>query len=334
MLSFAGFFMRVTVLTSKVDVGGHPYDPVADRIAAALRAGNHTASVFAVDDPRKLIAGLARRKPDLVFNVLEELGTTMFGAVATAGLLELLGHPYTGGGPGELYVRQDKALAKKLLRFERIPTPDFAVFSLDADLETGGNLRLPLFVKPLRMDASIGIDGKALVRTPQALLERVRRIHRQVGDSALAEEYVDGREFYVGVLGNLSPTAFPPIEVDFSGLPPDALPIMSGAAKWNEGSAEYKGTKSVVATGLAPDLVARLQRAALDAYRACRVRDYGRVDLRLAATGDIYVIEVNASCYLEPGGEFAAGAKAAGIEYVDLINRIAQLAVERQAAGV
>lgn len=325
--------MRVTVLTSKVQVGDHPYDPVADGIAAALRKGKHSANVFAVDDPRKLIAGLARRKPELVFNVLEELGDSLYGAVGVAGLLEILGHPYTGGGPGELYVRQDKALAKKLLRFEKIPTPDFAVFSLDADLETGGNLRLPLFVKPLRMDASIGIDGKALVTNTRDLLERVRRIHKQVGDSAIAEEYIEGREFYVGVLGNVTPTAFPPVEADFTGLPEGELHIMGSAAKWDTKSVEYKGTKSVLAEGLPPELVARLQKTALDAYRACRVRDYGRVDLRLADTGDIYVIEVNASCYLEPEGEFAVAANAGGLDYVALVNKIAALAVQRRKVG-
>jgi D-alanine-D-alanine ligase len=326
--------MRVTVLTSRVEVAGHPYDPVADRIAAALKQGGHTASVLAVaDDPGRLISRLRRRKPDLVFNVLEEFGPSLYGAVGVAGLLELLGVPYTGGGPGELYVRQDKSLAKKLLRFEKIPTPDFAVFSLDADLETGGNLRLPLFVKPLRMDASIGIDAKSLVTSSQALLERVKAIHTKVGDAALAEEFIDGRELYVGVLGNGIPEAFPPIEVDFSNMPEGKPHIMDGKAKWDEKSAEYRGTESVMADGLAPELLARVQKVATDAYRACRVRDYGRVDLRLAPTGDIYVIEVNASCYLEPAGEFATAAKAAGLDYPALVNRIAELAVERHKRG-
>jgi D-alanine-D-alanine ligase len=323
--------VRITVLTKQVEVDGHPYDPVADQIAAALRTNKHRAAVFAVDDdPKKLITGLSRRKPDLVFNVLEEFGPTMFGAVGVAGLLEILGYAYTGGGPGELYVRQDKALAKKLLRFDKIPTPDFAVFSIDADLETGGNLRLPLFVKPLRMDASIGIDAKALVTSSQDLLARVKRIHSQIGDSALAEEYIDGREFYVGVLGNIDPKPFPPMEVDFSKLPDGKPRIMDSKAKWDETSAEFKGTESVLADGLSDELTARLQKTAVDAYRACRVRDYGRVDLRLAGTGDLYVIEVNASCYLEHSSEYATAAKAAGLEYPALVNRIAELAMERR----
>jgi D-alanine-D-alanine ligase len=327
--------VRITVLTNLSEVDGHPYDPVADQIAAALKAGGHKAGVFAVEsgDAAKLIAGLSRRNPDLVFNVLEEFGPTLYGAVGVAGLLEILGHTYTGGGPGELFVRQDKALAKKLLRFDRIPTPDFAVFSLDADLETGGNLRLPLFVKPLRMDASIGINAKALVSSSQDLLTRVKWIHSQIGDSALAEEYIDGREFYVGVLGNQDPKPFPPLEVDFSKLPDGKPRIMDSKAKWDENSAEFKGTESVLANGIPDELRAKLQKVATDAYRACRVRDYGRVDLRLSDTGDIYVIEVNASCYLDSKSEFAMAARAAGLEYDALINRIAELAVERQKKG-
>ncbi len=323
--------MRITVLTKRVPVGDRPYDPVADQIAAALKQGKHTASVLAVeDDVRKLVAGLARQKPDLVFNVLEEFGPTAFGAVCAAGLLELLGYAYTGGGPGELYVRQDKSLAKKLLAFEKIPSPDFAVFSRDAGLETGGNLRMPLFVKPLTMDASIGIDAKSLVTSSKDLLDRVRRINVDIGDAAIAEEYIDGREFYVGVLGNTTPTAFPPIEVDFSNMPAGKPHIMDSKAKWDETSVEFKGTESVLAKGLTDELLARLQKAALDAYRACRVRDYGRVDLRLARTGDIYVIEVNASCYLESGSEFATAAQAGGLDFPTLVNRIVALAMERR----
>jgi D-alanine-D-alanine ligase len=187
---------------------------------------------------------------------------------------------------------------------------------------------LPLFVKPLRADASIGIDGGSLVRTATDLMKRVVQIHEELHDAALAEEYIEGREFYVGVLGNQDPVAFPPIELDFSGLDPDKPRIADSKAKWEKGSPEYQGTRSVLAD-VAPELLARLQKAALAAYRALRVRDYGRVDFRVTDTGEIYVIEVNASCYLERASEFATAARAAGIEYDELIGRIVQLALER-----
>jgi D-alanine-D-alanine ligase len=159
-------------------------------------------------------------------------------------------------------------------------------------------------------------------------MKRVLNIHEKVNDSALVEEYIEGRELYVGVLGNREPMAFPPIEMDFSGLP-EGMPRVAGTkAKWKKNSIEYKGTKSVLAE-IPDELRAKLQKAALDAYRALRVRDYGRVDLRLTEAGDIYVIEVNASCYLEQESEFATAAKAAGIEFPDLVGRIVELAVER-----
>jgi D-alanine-D-alanine ligase len=203
------------------------------------------------------------------------------------------------------------------------------VFSPAEELETGGNLRMPLFVKPLRMDSSFGVDAaRSLVHSTVELMEQVQRIHKQFNDAALCEEYIEGREFYVGVLGNRQPQAFPPIEIDFSGMPQGLPHVMDAKAKFAESSAEYKGTKAVVAE-LDDELRAKLQKVALDSYRALRVRDYGRVDLRLTEAGDIYVIEVNANCYLEQESEFAMAAAAAGIEYPQLIGKIVELAVER-----
>jgi D-alanine-D-alanine ligase len=236
--------------------------------------------------------------------------------------------PHTGGGAGELYLQEDKALAKKLLAYEQILYPDFAIFAPNSEFETGGRLRMPLFVKPLRMDASIGIDEKSLVRNTGELMERVVKIQKDLGDAALAEEYIVGREIYVGVLGNLDPLALPPVEIDFSGLPDGSLKVMDSQAKFDTASERYQGTRAVVAELDAP-LKARLQKVALDAYRALRVRDYGRLDLRLTESGEIYVIEVNASCYLERQGEFVMAAAAAGLDYTQLIGRIVDLATER-----
>src|SRR6476661_367276 len=315
--------MNITVLGSLESEDPKSYDVVVDQVAAALRKQKHRVSIFAgYYDLRKFVSGFFRRKPDIVCNLVETFGDGRCGECAVAGVMDLLGLRYTGGGPGELYLRQDKGLAKKVLAFEKdLLYPHFAIFSKDADFETAGNLRMPLFVKPLTADASIGIDGESLVNDTTSLMKRVLMIHEKVKDSALVEEYIEGREFYVGVLGNREPVAFPPIEMDFSGLP-EGIPHVAGTkAKWKKNSVEYKGTKSVLAD-IPDELRAKLQKAAVDAYRALRVRDYGRVDLRLTESGEIYVIEVNASCYLEAESEFAMAAKAMGIEFVDLIGKI------------
>jgi D-alanine-D-alanine ligase len=325
--------MKITVLTHVEKEGSIDYPVVVGQVVKALRQAGHKPSIIGVHgDIKKLITGLGRRKPDLIFNLLETFGDTDLGSVGAHGLLDLIGIPYTGVGPGELYLTEDKALAKKLLTFEKIACPDFAVISRDADLETGGNLRMPLFVKPLRMDASIGISGKSLVRTTTDMMKRVVEIHEKVKDAALVEEYIEGREFYVGVLGNQEPTAFPPVEMDFSGLPDDAPRVLDAKAKWDEDSPEYKGTKAVLAE-LPDEVRAKLHKVAVDAYRALRVRDYGRIDLRLTETGEVYVIEVNANCYLEQAGEFATAAAAAGLDYPALIGKIVDLAVERRRLG-
>jgi D-alanine-D-alanine ligase len=324
--------MNITVLTylDSEDENSKDYEAVVPQVARTLRGLGHRVSVLGShSDVKRLIAGLSRRKPDLVFNLMEMFGDNVFGDIPVTGLLDLLGLKYTGSGPGELYLSQDKGLTKKLLAFDGILYPRFAVFSKQqGSFETGGNLRMPLFVKPLRSDSSLGIGGKSLVHDAVALMERVTAIRKELNDSALAEEYIEGREFYVGVLGNGQPKALPPIEVDFTGFPEGVPKVLDSKAKWDEASKEYKGTKSVLAN-LPDELRARLQKVAVDAFRALRVRDYGRVDLRLTDTGDIYVLEVNASCYLERSSEFAMAAGAGGLEYPRLIERIVNLALER-----
>lgn len=326
--------MRITVLTYvEGKERSTEYDVVVNQVARALRRQGHQVAVLGVHaDVKRVLAGLQRRRPDLVFNLVEMFAENMFGDIAMEGLLDLLGLQYTGCGPGESYLTQDKALSKKLLAFHGILYPRFAVFARDADFETGGNLRMPLFVKPLRTDASIGIRKNSLVTDMKSLMRRVATIHDELNDSALAEEYIEGREFYVGVLGNYDPIALPPIELDFSGLPEGAPHVLDSKAKWDENSAEYKGTKAVLAD-LPDELRAKLQKVSVDAYRALRVRDYGRVDLRLTDTGDIYVLEVNASCYLARDSEFAMAAAAAGIPYPALIQRIVDLATDRYRRG-
>lgn len=322
--------MNVTILAYQ-EPDQKSLDVAIEQVAAALEAKGHKTSTLAIhDDVAELVAGIKKQKPDLVFNLVESFDNDIIGGLmGVAGVLDLLQVPYTGGGPGELYLQEDKSLSKKLLAFENVLYPDFAVFAPGSEFETGGNLRMPLFVKPMRSDASIGIDAKlSLVSSTTELMERVLTIHKQFNDAALAEEYIEGREFYVGVLGNSQPIAFPPIEMDFSGLSEGMLPVLDNKAKFDKTSEEYQGTKAIL-PNLEPELKARLQQVAINAYRALKVRDYGRVDMRLKETGEIFVIEVNASCYLEQSGEFAMSAAAMDLDYPTVINRIADLAVER-----
>jgi D-alanine-D-alanine ligase len=325
--------MRITVLTDVERDGSTSYDPVVEQVADALSRRKHKVSILGVHgDVSKVVEafGNGKKKPDLVFNLLEMFGDDATGDVSVVGLLDALRVRYTGCGPGELYLAQNKAITKKLLAFDGILFPRFAVFGLDADLEIGGNLRLPLFVKPLCMDASIGIDARGIVHDAKALMRRVAKIHEQFRDAALAEEYIEGREFYVGILGNLQPTVFPPIEMDFSKLPAGKPHVLDAKAKFEKGTVEYEGTHAMVAD-VPVELRARLQKVSLDAYRAVGVRDYGRVDLRLMKSGEIYVLEVNASCYLEQSAELAIAAREDGVEYDELVDRIVQLACARYA---
>jgi D-alanine-D-alanine ligase len=320
--------MDIAIL-AYLETGDQKPDVVMEQVEAALAKAGHKARIVTIRNDVAEVIALKKPKPDLIFNLVESFGDDILGGtMGVAGLLDLLELPYTGGGPGEIYLQEDKALSKKLLAFQQIPYPDFATFAPTAGLESGGNLRMPLFVKPLRMDASIGIDVGSLVRNTQQLMERVLYIHKTFGDTALAEEYIEGREFYVGVLGNEELTALPPLEMDFSGMKEGSLKVMDSEAKFDEKSERFHGTKAIV-PDLEPELRARLQKVSLDAYRALRVRDYGRIDLRLAETGEIFVIEVNANCYLEETSEFAMAARAQGIEYPELVNRIAELALER-----
>lgn len=321
--------MKIAIAAYVEAEGSKDFDDVVPQVAEALRALGHPVESIGVHgDPNVLIDGLRRIQPDLVFNLMETFGDSFLGDVPAVALIDLLGFRRTGGGPGEFYISGDKALCKKILAHENINYPRYALFAKDADFETGGNLKMPLFVKPLRMDASIGIDAGSLVHDFKALMKRVAEIHDKLEDSALAEEYIEGRELYVGIIGNGQLTALPPIEIDFTGFPKDKPRILDSKAKWEVDSPEYAGTKAVIAN-IPDDLRARLQKVAVDAYRALRVRDYGRVDLRLTPDGKIYVLEVNASCYLEKSGELAMSAGAAGIDYQTLIARIITLAIER-----
>jgi D-alanine-D-alanine ligase len=306
-----------------------PEDPVVGQIFNAVQELGHKPTRFAVErDVRSLLNGISRGRPDLVFNICETFADRNIFEVNVAAFLELLDVPFTGSGTAGLLLAQDKAIAKKLFTFHRVPCPDFVVFH-DENLDLGGRqLRFPLFVKPLRTDASIGVSAESLVHNVEQLLERVRYVH-SLGEAAIAEEYVEGRELYVGVLGGVRPTALPVVELQFRGAYPKGRPrIADWAAKFEKDSPEFKGTRSVMAR-VSGELRQRLQDLAVDAFEALQLRDYARVDFRLDASGNPFVLEINPNPYLEQSAEFAMAAKAAGIEYPQLVEHILKLAAGR-----
>jgi D-alanine-D-alanine ligase len=312
-----------------------PADAVLEQIPAALTAAGHTASLLAVgSDVEPVITGLRAEAPDLVFNLAESFGGKSALESNVAALLNLLGLRYTGSSPAGLLLAGDKTLTKKMLRLHDIRTPEFATIYRGA-LDWAGDLAFPLIVKPPQEDASIGITSSSVVQDLKELFGKIDELQSEFQAPVLVEEFVDGREFYVGVLGNVSPEPLPAIELDFSALPAGRPRIASWDAKWGtdgQGAGEeFAGTKSVFPEGMAEDLVKRMQAIAVECFQALRLRDYARIDLRVTPSGDVYVIEVNPNCYLERESEFARAAERAGHSYDALISRIVDLAAARYA---
>jgi D-alanine-D-alanine ligase len=330
--------MRVVVLHS-AEALEPPVDPVLEQVAAALRSLDHeTLRICIGSDVVPVIRDLRAAAPQLVFNLTESFNGISSLDSNVAALLNLLGLRYTGSSPSGLMLAGDKNLAKKVLSFHGIPTPRFASVFRGA-LDAGADLGFPVIVKPPQEDASIGINASSVVHDLKGLLERIDALQSEFGTPVLVEEFVEGREFYVGVLGNAEPEALPVMEMDFSGLPAGVPRVATWDAKWGPdgtgsgpsalASAEFRGTESVFPSDLGDALIERLQELAIEAFRALRLRDFARVDFRVTSDERIHVIEVNPNCYLERGAEFARAAERAGIAYEALIGRIADLAVAR-----
>jgi D-alanine-D-alanine ligase len=325
------------VLLHGADAAEPPEDPVLAQIESTLRElGHETARVGVAGEVEPVIAALREHDPALVFNLAESFDGKSALESNVAALLNLIGLRYTGSSPAGLLMAGDKSLTKMVLGFQKILTPQFASVFRGA-LGHVGDLKFPLIVKPPQEDASLGITSKSVVRDIKELFGTMDSLQREFQSPVLVEEFVEGREFYVGVLGNVNPQALPVIELDFSAFPPDRPRVASYEAKWGEGGtggagetgAEFAGTKSVFPTDLTPELAARMQAVAVLSFNALRLRDYGRVDLRVTPDEQIYVIEVNPNCYLEQSGEFARSAAEAGIAHPQLVERILELALAR-----
>jgi D-alanine-D-alanine ligase len=324
--------MNVALLHTQ-DALDPPADPVLGQIESALEAGGHECRRIVVNDSiEPVIAELTRDKPEIVFNIAESFAGRSALESNIAALLNLLDLRYTGSSPAGLILAGDKTLTKKLLSFHSILTARFATVWRGA-VDWAGDIDFPLILKPPQEDASLGITQKSIVNDVQELLQTISSLQHEYRSPVLAEEFIDGREFYVGVIGNANAEALPIMELDFTGFPPGKPKIASWEAKWgddgDEKGEEFAGTKSIFPSDLSDDLAKRIQKVAVDAFHALRLRDYARVDLRVTAKEEIYVIEVNPNCYLEKSAEFSTAAGKAGISYEALIARIVELASAR-----
>ena len=312
---------------SREDIRG-----TAGDVAAALGRAGVVAEVLGVDeDLMGALSAITAFAPDAVFNLCESLsGDARFEPLLPM-LLERAGVAYTGSPPLALGLALHKHKAKAVLRNAGVPTPD--AVCLATPNVASVTLPFPLIVKPSREDASTGISSQSVVHDRAELGRRVAAVISRYRQPALVERYIEGREIYVSMLGRSDGGVdlLPLHEIDFSEMPPGRPRIVSFEAKWEETSAEYRGTKPVRCTGLAANVEARIGSVARAAFVAMDLRDYGRLDVRLAADGTPYAIDVNPNCDLsEASGGFARAGRAAGLAYEDLIRRIVDLALQRR----
>ena len=301
---------------------------VEEEVQEALAKLGHEPVMHEIDGTTRSLLGLAKIDCDLVFNLCESFGDDDTADFKIAAFIELLGKKYTGAGTHGLMLAQDKAVAKKIFAFHGVHTPVFAK-SFRGRLDFSHDLQFPVIVKPAREDGSIGIEFSAVVSSIRELMERMDWLHQHFDSPVLIEEYVEGREMYVGIIGNEKPEPLPIIELDLSKLPHGTPRIASAEVKWGKGTKAYKDTRSAIATDLPEETVASLHQAAIAAYQALELRDYGRIDMRLQADGRVHVIEANPNPWLSSRAEFSMAARKSGRTYTELIGEIVDLAMAR-----
>jgi D-alanine-D-alanine ligase len=301
---------------------------VEEEVLDALAKLGHEPALHKLDGSLKSLHAVARLDCDLIFNLSESFAGNDTADYNIAAYLELVGKRFTGAGSHGLMLAQDKSVAKKIFAFHGIHTPIFAR-SFRGRLSFSHELHFPVIVKPMREDGSIGIELNAVVSSIKELMERIDWLHQQFDAPILIEEYVDGREMYVGVLGNETPEALPVIELDLSHLPEGTPKIASAEVKWGKGTKAYRDAKSIVATDLSEETTTLLQQTAIAAFQALELRDYGRVDMRLKQDGTVAVIEVNPNPWLASRAELAQAARKTGRTYTQLMDEIVGLAMAR-----
>ena len=302
-----------------------------EEIFEALEKLGHEPSYYVLDGRPQSLMGLAKCGADLIFNLTESYAGDDTKEMHVTAFLDMLDIPYTGAGPHAHTLAQDKSIAKKMFAFYGIQSPYFAT-AYRGIIDHAHDISFPLIVKPTSEDGSIGIDAAAVVSNVKELMERVHYIQTEFDSPALIEEYIEGREIYAAILGSYeSAHALPLVELDLSKLPKGMPRIASQEVKFDKDTEAYKLTKSAIAEDFDEETVTKLTEIAIRAYRAVKLRDYGRIDMRISNKGEVYVIEANPNPWLSSGQEFAMAAKKSGLSYTQMIEEIVELAMARHA---
>jgi D-alanine-D-alanine ligase len=307
--------------------------PTEADVLACLRALQHEVETLAVYNDAKIVFDRVDAfKPDVVFNLCESFFSDRSHEPNIPALLELMKVPYTGAGPDALMLCKDKALAKKLLSYHRIRIARFVVSHRERPLRRLTRFSYPAFVKPIGEEASDGIALASLARTEDEVLERARFLHDRFETDALIEEYVEGRELYLGVLGNKRLTVFPPREIFFgepagNGAEPEGPRFATAKAKWDEAYRKKWGIRNGPAGPLPPGVEKKLGEIARSVCRILHVRGLGRIDARLTPKGEVVVIEANPNPSLAKEDDFAQAAMQVGIGYEALIQKVLENAL-------
>lgn len=299
-------------------------------VNSALVAAGHEVRALGVQHELKPIRDeIVEWQPDIVFNLLEEFhGDTAYDQ-NVASYLELLRIPYTGCNPRGLMLARDKDLSKTLVAHHRIPTPEFAVFPRLRKVRRPPRLQFPLIVKTLSEDASLGIAQASVVNSDEKLAERVAFIHERIGTPAIVEKYIEGRELYVGVLGNDRLRVLPIWELEFGENSDNASRIATAKVKHDPDYQERHGILQGLAEDLTSDLTVRIQKIAKRIYRTLRLDGYARIDFRLSSDGIPYFLEANPNPEIAESEEFAQAAQYDDLEFDAMLERILALGIRR-----
>ncbi len=309
-----------------------PEPEVEYQVADALRENGHEIHFIGLrDDLAEMIRRIGEWKPDLVFNCCEGFRGDDNLEYVVPSVLEGLGVCYVGSPPLGLMVSRNKSMSKKVLAHHGIKVPGFVTCHPGETFPNTSDLTFPLIVKPMETDASIGIAQASVVHDAEALAERVAFVHEQFQQPAIAEEFVEGRELYVSIIGNREKLEILPLTemvFDKEKNAPEER-IATRAAKWHEGYRERRGIRNQFARPIAAQARETIEHMCRTAFRILWLRDYARCDVRLSADGQVWLLEANANPFISDGHDFAVAAEKSGLEYPALMQRLVDTALER-----